>query len=76
MKSSTSGISNADLYDVVNPTPVRTIVRTANKNKNNKNKEISRSGLVFPVEYLRNGKRYFEFRFHFQVVQESYYQTV
>ena len=30
-----------------------------NKNKNkNENKEISRSGLVFPVEYLRNVKRY------------------
>ena len=28
------------------------------KNKNNKNKEISRSGLLLPVEYLRNGKRY------------------
>ena len=31
------------------------------KNNNNKNKEISRSGLVFPVEYLRNGKRYSSF---------------
>ena len=29
-------------------------IRTANK----KNKEISRSGLSLPVEYLRNGKRY------------------
>ena len=30
-------------------------IRTANKNKN---KEISRSGLLLPVEYLRNGERY------------------
>ena len=28
-----------------------------------KNKEISRSGLVLPVEYLRNGKRYSSFVF-------------
>ena len=32
-------------------------IRTAN----NKNKEISRSGLLLPVEYLRNGKRYSRF---------------
>ena len=31
-------------------------IRTANKNK-----EISRSGLLLPVEYLRNGKRYSSF---------------
>ena len=30
---------------------------------NNKNKEISRSGLLLPVEYLRNGKRYSSFVF-------------
>ena len=30
----------------------------AERIKNNKNKEISRSGLSLPVEYLRNGKRY------------------
>ena len=29
----------------------------------NKNKEISRSGLLLPVEYLRNGKRYSSFVF-------------
>ena len=29
--------------------------------KYNKNKEISRSGLSLPVEYLRNGKRYSSF---------------
>ena len=34
-------------------------------NKNNKNKEISRSGLSLPVEYLRNGKRYSSSVFHF-----------
>ena len=34
----------------------RTIVRERLNNK--KNKEISRSGLWLPVEYLRNGKRY------------------
>ena len=33
------------------------IIRINNNNKN-KNKEISRSGLLLPVEYLRNGKRY------------------
>ena len=29
-----------------------------NNKKKNKNKEISRSGLSLPVEYLQNGKRY------------------
>ena len=38
-------------------------IRTANNNNNKKNKEISRSGLLLPVEYLRNGKRYSSFVF-------------
>ena len=33
----------------------------ARHNNNKKNKEISRSGLLLPVEYLRNGKRYSSF---------------
>ena len=35
----------------------------ARHNNKNKNKEISRSGLLLPVEYLRNGKRYSSFVF-------------
>ena len=38
---------------------VKLLAERINKNKKkNKNKEISRSGLSLPVEYLRNGKRY------------------
>ena len=37
--------------------------RKYNNNKN-KNKETSRSGLLLPVEYLRNGKRYSSFVFY------------
>ena len=33
------------------------------RHNNKKNKEISRSGLLLPVEYLRNGKRYSSFVF-------------
>ena len=44
--------------------------------KNNKNKEISRSGLLLPVKYLRNGKRYSSSVFFFGQLQESRYQTV
>ena len=41
-----------------------------------KNKEINCSGLLLPVEYLRNGKRYSSSVFTFGYVQESRYQTV
>ena len=50
IKSSTSWFPNADLFERANWYIDRTVVRS--------NKEISRSGLVFEVEYLRNGKRY------------------
>ena len=53
----------------------RTKVRERLNNKN-KNKEISRSGLVFQVEYLRNGKRYLSSVFSKNGEQESGYQTV
>ena len=43
--------------------PSNEFARHNNKNKKNKNKEISRSGLSLPVEYLRNGKRYSSFVF-------------
>ena len=33
------------------------------KKKKKNNKEISRAGLLLPVEYLRNGKRYSRFVF-------------
>ena len=39
--------------------------RINNNKNNNKNKEISRSGLLLPVEYLRNGKRYSSSVSHF-----------
>ena len=41
-----------------------------------KNKEINCSGLLLPVEYLRNGKRYSSSVFTFGYVQESRYKTV
>ena len=41
-----------------------------------KNKEINCSGLLLPVEYLRNGMRYSSSVFTFGYVQESRYKTV
>ena len=69
--SSISGIPNADLYDFLNSTPVRTIVRTANKNK-----DISRSGLCASGQISPERWEIFEFRFHFRVGQELRYQRV
>ena len=55
LRSSTSAFSNADLYERCKPVQV---VPNEVRERLNKNKEISRSGLLLPVEYLRNGKRY------------------
>ena len=47
-----------------------------NKKNKNKNKEISRLGLVFLVEYLQNGKRYSSSVLTKNQGQESCYQMV
>ena len=41
-----------------------------------KNKEINCSGLLLPVEILRNGRRYSSSVFTFGYVQESRYKMV
>ena len=51
--------------------------RKNNKNKNkNKNKEISRSGLCASVRISPERYEIFEFRFHYNVREESRYQSV
>ena len=74
LKSSTSAFSNADLYErckhvQVVPNEVR---ERLNKN-NNKNKEISRSGLCVSGRISPKRWKIFEFCFHYWQGQESGY---